>query len=154
MQTPWPGVILITGASGRVARRTAELLARDGHILRLMTRSPQRAPELPEAETAFNAALARNPSNAVAANELGIALRRQGKFPQAEAAYQRTITADPNYAPAYLNLGVLYDLYLGEPQKALDSFEHYIQLAGENKQVAGWVVELRKRVQATKKEPS
>jgi uncharacterized protein YbjT (DUF2867 family) len=51
MKTPWPGVILITGASGRVARRTAELLARDGHILRLMTRSPQRAPELPGAET-------------------------------------------------------------------------------------------------------
>ena len=51
MQTPWPGVILITGSSGRVARRTAELLAHDGHILRLMTRSPQRAPTLPGAET-------------------------------------------------------------------------------------------------------
>ena len=44
-------VILITGASGRVARRTAELLASDGHNLRLMTRSPQRAPKLAEAET-------------------------------------------------------------------------------------------------------
>jgi uncharacterized protein YbjT (DUF2867 family) len=44
-------VILITGASGRVARRTAELLARDGHSLRLMTRSPQRAPKLTGAET-------------------------------------------------------------------------------------------------------
>jgi uncharacterized protein YbjT (DUF2867 family) len=43
--------ILITGASGRVARRTAELLARDGHRLRLMTRTPQRAPKLAEAET-------------------------------------------------------------------------------------------------------
>jgi uncharacterized protein YbjT (DUF2867 family) len=44
-------VILITGASGRVARRTAELLAGDGHSLRLMTRSPQVAPTLTEAET-------------------------------------------------------------------------------------------------------
>ena len=43
-------MILITGASGRVARRTAELLARNGNRLRLMTRSPQRAPKLPEAE--------------------------------------------------------------------------------------------------------
>jgi hypothetical protein len=55
-------------------------------------------------------------------------------------------------------LGVLYDLYLAQPQKALDQFEHYIQLAGENKQVAGWVVELRKRVgappSASKKEPA
>jgi hypothetical protein len=45
-------------------------------------------------------------------------------------------------------LGVLYDLYLGEPQKALDQYQHYIQLAGDNKQVAGWMVELKKRVGA------
>jgi uncharacterized protein YbjT (DUF2867 family) len=48
---PESGLILITGASGRVARRTAELLARDGQRLRLMTRSPRRAPQLAEAET-------------------------------------------------------------------------------------------------------
>src|ERR1019366_3522693 len=50
-KTSCSGVILITGASGRVARRTAELLARDGHKLRLMTRSPRRAPMLAEVET-------------------------------------------------------------------------------------------------------
>jgi len=84
----------------------------------------------------------------VAGNELGIVERRLGKFAEAEAAYQRTIAAEPNYAPAHLNLGVLYDLYLAQPQKALDEFERYIEIAGENKQVAGWVVELRKRVGA------
>jgi tetratricopeptide (TPR) repeat protein len=113
---------------------------------------------LTEAEAAFQAALARNPANVVAGNELGIVERKLGKFSEAEAAYQRTIAADPNYAPAYLNLGVLYDLYLAEPQKALEQFEHYVQLAGENKQVAGWLAELRKRVgapaPAAKKEPA
>lgn len=113
---------------------------------------------LPEAEAAFKAALERNPASAVAGNELGIVERKLGKFTEAEAAYQRTIATEPNYAPAYLNLGVLYDLYLAEPQKALEQFEHYIQIAGESKQVAGWVVELRKRVgalaPAAKKEPS
>jgi tetratricopeptide (TPR) repeat protein len=113
---------------------------------------------LPEAETAFKSALERNPANAVAGNELGITERKLGKFAEAEAAYQRTIAAAPNYAPAYLNLGVLYDLYLAEPQKALEQFERYTQLAGENKQVAGWMVELRKRVgapaPAAKKEPA
>jgi len=112
---------------------------------------------LAEAETALKAAVQINPANAQAGNELGIVERRLGKFTDAEAAYQRSITADPNYAPAHLNLGVLYDLYLAEPQKALDEFERYIALAGEgNKQVAGWVVELRKRVAATaaKKEPT
>lgn len=48
---PGSGPFLITGASGRVARRTAELLARNGQPLRLMTRTPERAPKLPDAET-------------------------------------------------------------------------------------------------------
>jgi tetratricopeptide (TPR) repeat protein len=113
---------------------------------------------LPEAEAAFKAVLELKPANAVAGNELGIVERRLGKFAEAEAAYQRTIAAEPNYAPAYLNLGVLYDLYLAQPQKALDEFERYIAIAGENKQVAGWMVELRKRVgapaPAAKKEPA
>jgi tetratricopeptide (TPR) repeat protein len=113
---------------------------------------------LSDAEAAFKAALARNPANGVASNELGIVERKMGKFTEAEAAYQRSIASAPDYAPAYLNLGVLYDLYLSEPTKALDQFEHYLQLAGENKQVSGWVVELRKRVgagaPAAKKDPA
>jgi tetratricopeptide (TPR) repeat protein len=107
-----------------------------------------RDSRLPEAEAAFKAALEQKPTDVVAGNELGIALRRLGKFTEAEAAYRRTIAAEPNYAPAHLNLGVLYDLYLAQPQKALEEFERYLEIAGENKQVAGWVVELRKRVGA------
>jgi len=103
---------------------------------------------LSEAESAFKAALAHSPGNAVAGNELGIVERKLGKFSDAEAAYQHTIDAQPDYAPAHMNLGVLYDLYLAQPQKALEQFERYIALAGENKQVAGWVAELRKRVGA------
>ena len=122
-----------------------------------------RTSRYPDAEAAFNAALARNPNSAIASDELGIVERKLGKFAEAEAAYQHTIAVEPNYAPAYLNLGVLYDLYLAQPQKALEQFEHYLTLAGENKQVAGWVIELRKRVgapagpgsaPAAKKEPA
>ncbi len=117
-----------------------------------------RDSRLTEAEAAFKSALEHSPANAVAGNELGIVERRLGKFAEAEAAYQGTIAAEPNFAPAHLNLGVLYDLYLGQPQKALDEFERYIAISGENKQVSGWVVELRKRVgapsPAPKKEPA
>lgn len=107
-----------------------------------------RAARFPDAETALKAALARNPDNVAANDALGITERKLGKFNEAEAAYQHTIAIEPNYAPAYLNLGVLYDLYLAQPQKALEQFEHYLTLAGENKQVAGWVIELRKRTGA------
>jgi tetratricopeptide (TPR) repeat protein len=113
---------------------------------------------LPEAEAAFKAALQITPANPIAGDELGIVERKLGKFADAEAAYLRAIAAEPNYAPAHLNLGVLYDLYLQQPQKALEQFERYIEIAGDNKQVSGWVIELRKRVgapaPAAKKEPA
>jgi tetratricopeptide (TPR) repeat protein len=111
---------------------------------------------LSEAETAFKSALDINPANPVAGDELGIVERKLGNFTAAEAAYQRAIAAEPNFAPAHLNLGVLYDLYLAQPQKALEQFERYLEIAGDNKQVAGWVVELKKRVgvPAAKKEPA
>jgi NAD(P)H dehydrogenase (quinone) len=46
-------MMLITGASGRVARRTAELLAGEDQSLRLMTRTPQRVPLLMGAEVVY-----------------------------------------------------------------------------------------------------
>jgi Flp pilus assembly protein TadD len=117
-----------------------------------------RSSRLTDAEAAFKQAGRLAPSNPVAGNELGIVERRLGKFADAEAAYRQALTAQPDYAPAHLNLGVLYDLYLDQPQMALEQFERYVAIAGENKQVSGWVAELRKRVAApaapaAKKEP-
>jgi NAD(P)H dehydrogenase (quinone) len=39
-------MILITGASGNIGKRTAELLAENGRSLRLLVRDPNRAPQL------------------------------------------------------------------------------------------------------------
>jgi tetratricopeptide (TPR) repeat protein len=107
-----------------------------------------------EAETVLQDALKRNPASAAAASQLGVVERKLGKFKEAEAAYLSAIAADPNYAAAYLNLGILYDLYLAQPQQALAELERYVVLAGDNKQVSGWVVELRKRVAAPVKKES
>jgi NAD(P)H dehydrogenase (quinone) len=46
-------MILITGASGHIARRTAELLSSTGQGLRLISRTPQRVPKLAGAEILF-----------------------------------------------------------------------------------------------------
>ncbi len=46
-------MILITSASGRVARRTAQLLATRGQQLGLMSRDPKRVPELENTERVY-----------------------------------------------------------------------------------------------------
>ena len=45
------------------------------------------------------------------------------------------IAADADYAPAHRNLGVLLDLYLGDPAAALPEMERYKALTAEDKPV-------------------
>ncbi len=81
-----------------------------------------------------------------ALNQVGVQLRRLGKFDAAGAAYGRAIAADPGYALAHYNLGVLNDLYLRRLDTALDHYERYQALAGEDQQVTRWIADLRRRL--------
>lgn len=108
-----------------------------------------KAGKLEDAEKSLRGAVERNAANAAAFNQLGIVYRRLGRFKQADEAYQSAVQADPNYAIAYLNLGVLCDLYLQQPQRALEAYERYLQLAAEpDAKVNGWVTELKARLGA------
>lgn len=100
---------------------------------------------LDQSEEALKTAVERNDGNAVAWTELGATQRLRGEFPNAAASYEKAIAADPNFAPAYRNLGVVSDLYLGDPERALTAFERYKELTGEEKPVSGWIAELRQR---------
>jgi Flp pilus assembly protein TadD len=100
-----------------------------------------------DAEKSLRGAVDRNGANAQAFNQLGIVYRKLGRFKEADVAYQRAVEIDPNYAIAYLNLGVLCDLYLQQPQRALEAYERYLALAGApDEKVSGWVTEIKKRL--------
>jgi tetratricopeptide (TPR) repeat protein len=106
-----------------------------------------KAGKLEDAQKAINDAIARNGNNAAAYNQLGIVYRKLGRFKEADEAYTRAVQIDPNYALAYLNLGVLCDLYLQEPERALEAYERYLSLASSpDAKVSAWVTELKKRI--------
>jgi tetratricopeptide (TPR) repeat protein len=103
--------------------------------------------KLDDAEKTLKDATARNGNSAPAFNQLGIVYRRLGRFQEADDAYQRALALDANYASAWLNLGVLCDLYLQQPQRALEAYEHYLSLApSPDTKVSGWVTELKARL--------
>jgi tetratricopeptide (TPR) repeat protein len=105
----------------------------------------RKAGRLDEAEAELERAVERNPASAVAWNELGLTRRMRGEFGEAAQAYERAIAADERNAAAHRNFGVLLDLYLGDPERALVELERYKELSGEDKPVSGWIAELRQR---------
>jgi tetratricopeptide (TPR) repeat protein len=70
----------------------------------------------------------------------------RGEFKDAAASYEQAIAADPQFAAAWRNLGVVSDLYLGDPGRALTALSRYQELTHEEKPVSGWIAELRQRL--------
>ena len=66
-------------------------------------------------------------------------------------AYLKAVTVSPDYALAHYNLGVLNELYLQRLDAALQHFEAYQALVGEDKQVAKWITDLRRRTAANQR---
>jgi lipoprotein NlpI len=98
------------------------------------------------AEGHITDALIIDPEHPAALNQLGMLLRRQGKFIEAEAAYLKAVTASPDYALAHYNLGVLNELYLQRLDAALQHFERFQEIEGEDEQVMKWISDLKRRL--------
>jgi tetratricopeptide (TPR) repeat protein len=102
-----------------------------------------------EARLALDRALELAPNHPAANNRLGMLLREAGEFAAAEAAYRRALAGDPDYALAHYNLGILLDLYLRRPTEALDEYHAYQRtLESPDEQIARWIVDLERRVNA------
>jgi len=100
-----------------------------------------------EARMAFQQAIRANPRNCYAYNELGVLSRRYGDFVSAEEHYRTCIELVPEFKDAYLNLGILYELYLGRLPEALENYRTYQSLLAEpDRRVQGWVMDLERRL--------
>jgi len=109
-----------------------------------------RGGQLPEAEAAFKEALKRDDKDYVAANYLGMIYRVQGRFTEAQSAYLQALATKPDYALAHLNMAILYDLYLGKLDLALDHYQQYQQTVGDSdQQLTGWLADLHQRMKTT-----
>ncbi|MGD8818404.1 MAG: tetratricopeptide repeat protein, partial [Acidobacteriota bacterium] len=65
----------------------------------------------------------------------------------AESLYQTCIELQPDFKDAYLNLGILYELYLGKLPEALQYYRAYQSMLDEpDRRVQGWVMDLERRL--------
>jgi tetratricopeptide (TPR) repeat protein len=94
-----------------------------------------------------------NPHNYFAHNRLGGLLRQQGQFAKADAHYQKAIASWPAFAQAYLNQGILFDLYIGDKQRALEKYQLYQALLEDSdRKVKGWIADLTRQIAAEQQE--
>ncbi len=100
-----------------------------------------------DARLAFQQAIRANPRNCTAYNELGVLSRQSGDFAGAEVQYRTCLEMIPSFKDAYLNLGILYELYLGKLPEALEAYRRYQSLLLEpDHRVRGWVMDLQRRL--------
>jgi Tfp pilus assembly protein PilF len=91
-------------------------------------------------------ALAIDQAQPVANNELGILYRKQGRFDDAKKVYINALSEYPDYLPVIKNLGILCDIYMRDPQCALEQFEKYQKHVPEDKTVKVWIADLKTRI--------
>jgi Tfp pilus assembly protein PilF len=103
-----------------------------------------------QAEVEFKNALQINPNNIPAYDQYAIWLRGQVRLQEAEAIYLKALERAPDHADTHLNLGILYDLYMGKLPQALVQYQRYLELANDEKSpVNAWVGDLQRRLKPT-----
>lgn len=105
-----------------------------------------------EAENFYQKARKVNRLNLDAHNRYAVFLRERGRFLEAEKVYLEALSVWQEHPDSHRNLAILYDLYMGRFNDALNHYRQYALLiddegAPEDKQVKRWISDLKKRIQ-------
>ncbi|MEH6581555.1 MAG: tetratricopeptide repeat protein [Halioglobus sp.] len=100
----------------------------------------------------FESAISSDSEDISAYNLYAIYLRKQGRFSEAEQIYLQALSIWEPQAATHRNIGILYDLYMGEQERALRHFNRYQILTGEDdRAVRGWIADLQRQLSSLAK---
>ena len=80
-----------------------------------------------DTEALWSHAIACNPSNALAYEQFGVALKARGSTEEARAQFEKALEIDPDYQPAHNNLGLIL-LDKGRISEAVPHFQRVLQI--------------------------
>jgi cellulose synthase operon protein C len=101
---------------------------------------------LPTDMAALQRLLQDDPRSATLLNQVGVVHRQAGRFEQARQSYEAAIAIAPNNAAPQFNLAILFDMYLGEPTRAVPLYQRCVELLpAEATLINRWLAELKTR---------
>ncbi len=89
-----------------------------------------------KAVEAYGKALKLEPNNPDVLTDQGVMYRELGSFDKALANFEKAGAINPKHLPSLLDLGVLYAQDLKNPDKAIETWKHLIQIAPMSPQAA------------------
>jgi len=140
---------LVSCAATDSKNGTASSIADSREIRQLAVQASEayERDDVASAELLYQEMMAHNPRSPDVLNSYAIFLREQWRLEEAERVYHRALRFSPDSVMTHWNIAVLYDLYLGDPRKALDHYEAYKRIAEKpDRRVHSWVVDLQHRI--------
>jgi len=105
-----------------------------------------RAARWEAAASAFEASLAAVPGQARVHFNLAVANRHLGRHAAARDSYLKAAELAPGDMDIQYNLGILYELYLNQPEQALEAYARYVAGGGpEADRVRPWIDAIERR---------
>ncbi len=93
---------------------------------------------------ALKIAISIDPDSAVAHCNLGDIYKHLGLYEEAVRELNEAKRLDPKLSDTFINLGIIYDDYIVDDQKALENYRRYLDLGGSDKQVLEWIDAIEK----------
>ena len=99
-----------------------------------------------EARGIFEKAIVVMPKHCAPRIQLALLERELLNLDAAVQAYFGCLEVEPNNLEAHFNLGILYELYLGDWHRAIDAYGQYQSLSG-SAITARWITDLQRRIE-------
>ncbi len=93
---------------------------------------------------ALKIAVSVDPNNAAAHCNLGEVYKHLNLTDDAIRELNEAARLNPALPDTYINLGIIYDDYVIDHQKALENYKKYLELGGTDKQVLEWISAIEK----------
>jgi tetratricopeptide (TPR) repeat protein len=104
------------------------------------------AKKFKEAVDVFSRLVDQDPASTFGFTGLGRSLNQLRRYKEAADAYESAIALVPDQSDLHLLVGIIYQENLKDYQKALDHYDEYIRLGGDDPVVQGWIEEAQAKL--------